>query len=142
MNGKIDYTQLVASTRQVFECFPQLEETLDRLIRDEDPPMVYTAMEFLARTLIDEVRVSGCSRFTNVFDTIEVLLGSNEFDVRNLLISGFLEDLWNLSLQNGVELTKWESQLGEQSLVGWRAVLDFWQGRITGSQYNAILRGA
>jgi len=51
-----------------------------------------------------------------------------------------LEDLWNFSMQADIELSEWEKHLGEASLVGWRAVLGFWAGKMTGKQYDSILR--
>ena len=136
----VDYPELVRVTRELFADFPELQEKLGELIDCEDPPLVYTAMTVLARTLIDQKKASNVDRFAPLFNIVEESLRAGQFDVRNLVISGLLEDLWNLSDQVGIASAEWEAQLGEVSQVGWRAVLDYWGGQITSQQYTSILK--
>lgn len=137
----VDYETLVQSTRRLFEGFPELRNKLNELVEREEPPLVYTAMTLLARAMIDDMRAESTSRLSPLLHTVELILLDGQFDVRNLIISGLLEDLWNLSVQAGIEPLEWERRLDRASLVGWRAVLDYWQGRITAQGYNSILNG-
>ena len=136
----VDYDAMVRATRRLVEGFPELQQDVDDLVDDEEGPQVYTAMTSLARALIDDHRVGRRDRFASLFETVEMLLRNEQYDVRNLVITGLLEDLSNFSMQADIELSEWEEQLGEASLVGWRAVLDLWAGKITGTKYDSILR--
>jgi hypothetical protein len=137
----VDCDELVRVTRLLFEDFPELTEKLTELLADqEDHPQVYTAMTLLVRALIADEHRGDASRFPRLFDSVEQILNSQGADVRDLMITGFLEDLGNLGEQSGINPVEWERWLGSSSLVGWRAVDDVWKGRISGRRYESIVR--
>jgi hypothetical protein len=141
MTSDVDYEELVRIARRLCDGFSSLHEEVRALIEDEEGPLVYTVMTLLARRLITDFEAGNTSHFADFFNTVEEILRVATYDVRNLLISGLLEDLQNLAEQAGVARTEWERWLGPSSLVGWHAVADSWEGRMTAEQYNAVLAG-
>lgn len=141
MISDVDWEELVRVTRRLCDGFPSLHEDVEALIQDDEGPLVYTAITLLARALISEIRESNTSHFGDFFVAVEDILRVAAFDVRNLIITGLLEDLQNLAEQDGVARAEWERWLGTSSLIGWKAVSDAWEGRITVDEYNSVLRG-
>ena len=96
---------------------------------DIEQGLAYVELGALAST-VSELDASGAHDWSRLFAEVERRLAT-EPAARNLLVLGFLESLQNIELNRGRPLARWEPLLGPETRVAWRAVIDFWAGRLS-----------
>lgn len=106
------------------------------------PGEPYNDVSWMARQLIERMEASKTGGFHRLFLAIEALLENGSDDVRELLTTGFLEDLQNSSLNASIPLEAWERWLSPLTHAAWRAVAGLWSGESTADEFNGYLRGA
>jgi hypothetical protein len=136
MNGP---SQVIAN---LLAAFPEFEEawteyTSSELYGQDEP---YNHLGRLAAFLVDRTRASDTNGFDRLFETIEDLLVHSTPDVRTLIVVGFLEDLQNISLNNGVTLDSWERWLGPTTTEAWGKVMDVWTGKLAPDDFSKYLQ--
>ena len=97
-------------------------------------------MGVLARVLCDRSTEPGAD-FADVFAAIEGEISAADGPARNLLIVGLLEDLQNMSLNQGRALDRWVHWMGPATLAGWEMVERLWAGSITPADFNGFVDG-
>lgn len=82
-----------------------------------------------AECLVKYVKAGRTSGFDRIFDTVEqgIIWGAPE--IRELIITGFLESLKNISAWQDLDYVIFESWLGPETHVAWRWLEKKWQGK-------------
>jgi hypothetical protein len=102
------------------------------------PDEPYNVAGALAHVLF-ELRADQAVVLGEVFRALERELSAADAGARNLLIVGLLEDLQNISLNDGVGLDYWEPWLGPVTLAAWKTLEGLWSGTVSPADFNAFV---
>ena len=94
----------------------------------------------LASAIVDLFASGATEDFARFFSNVEQSLGDDS--QRNLVVVGLLEGIQNVSLNRGLGIDAFGQWLGPITDRYWRALMDFWAGRITPQEFNASIRPA
>ena len=112
------------------------ELAIDWQVHGSDLDLPYVALGHLASRLVQVRRRYPAADFRPLFNDVEIRIGAAEPGVRNLVTVGFLEALQNVERDAGA---RWENLMGPETLAAWRALNDFWTGRMSSEDFNRIV---
>jgi hypothetical protein len=105
------------------------------------PDEPYNHLGELAQHLVDAMKLGKVDGFAPVFAEVENQLVKASPEARDLIIVGFLEDLQNISENQGVPKTAWTPWLGPKTAEAWKVLDDMWQGRLSPDDFNSFVSG-
>lgn len=102
----------------------------------------YVASGALARVLVDALVEGRTEDLVTVFEPLEGMLSTATGEARELLITGLLEGIQNVSLNRNVALDQWVALLGARTKGAWDAVDEMWSGRMSPAAFNAFVEAS
>jgi hypothetical protein len=93
---------------------------------DPDKELPYSAAAHLAAYLADSADSPNLEACQELFVAVEDLIAHGSAPVRDLIVTGFLQDLQNATLQALQPLDVWQSLLGPATREAWQLLIAFW----------------
>jgi len=112
------------------------EEHLQDIWDRESKTILYTDFSEFARYLSELVILRDFREFTDVFDTVELLLHEGDPFVREAVVVGLLEDFQNCLLSKGYDLSLIEKYLKSETKKHWLELIKYWNGEISSLSIN------
>jgi hypothetical protein len=110
-----------------------------RTTEDYYPDAPHVVLGNLANEIVIGRRAGKTLGFERFFSNVEDRL--NQTTDPSLVVVGLLEGIQNAAINNKLPLEVVDGWLGPTTRRYWSAVIAFWSGRITSSEFNELVSG-